>query len=277
MKEEWKIIDGTNGRYEVSNTGKVRNLDYRNKGKIKEISQRKTESGRMLVTLFIDGNRKDFLVHRLVATAFIPNPDNLPEVNHGDGNPQNNYVNNLEWCDRIYNMQHAYRTGLMENAKKAAKITVRKLVEKSKEKMIPITAINMETAAFQKFDGINQAAIKLGIDCSYIVTVLKGKMHTTKGYTFVKGHEVDGAKASEIVNCVKDDISKGFNKQTQSIIEQRGKSIIAIDKDGNETLYSTIIEASRKTDVARSSIRKVAKGTQKRAKGYIFKYAEERG
>lgn len=59
-----------------------------------------------------DGKRKHMRVHRLVAMAFIPNPHNLPQVNHKDGNKLNNRVDNLEWCDQYHNMQHAYKTGL---------------------------------------------------------------------------------------------------------------------------------------------------------------------
>lgn len=249
-------------------------MNYRNTGEIKEICQRSNREGRMLVTMYLQGKRKDFTVHRLVAKTFIPNPDNLPQINHIDGNPKNNNVNNLEWCDAFYNMQHAYRTGLMENARKAAKVTVRKLVEMSKEQMIPVTAINMETAEYQKYDGINQAAINMGISCGSLVSQLKGKYHTVHGYTFVYGHDVDDKKAVEIIEKVKKDIADGFNKQTKSIIEQRGKSVIATDSEGNETYYETIIEASRSTGVARASIRRVAEGKQEKSKGYTFIYSD---
>lgn len=272
--EIWKPIEGTDGRYEVSNTGKVRNLDYHNKGEVKEIAQRISNNGRVLVTMFIRGKRGDYSVHRLVGKAFIPNPDNLPQINHIDGNPKNNNVENLEWCDAFYNMQHAYRTGLMENARKAAKITVRHLVEKSKEKMIPITVIDMNTAKYHKFDGINQAAIHLGLNCPDIVQVLSGRYHSTRGYAIVRGHEVDESNVIAIIEKVKSEIEEGYNKQTRSIIAQRGKSVISIDSNGNRQWHETIIEASRVTGVARVSIRRVADGIQEKSKGYRFEYAQ---
>lgn len=65
------------------------------------------------VVVSVDNKRKSILVHRLVALAFIPNPDNLPCVNHKDGNKHNNNVSNLEWCTRSHNTQHALINGLL--------------------------------------------------------------------------------------------------------------------------------------------------------------------
>lgn len=80
-------------------------------GKI--ISQHTQPKGYKVVKLVDDnGKRKMWLVHRLVAEAFIPNPENKPQVNHKDGNKQNNHVSNLEWCDQSYNMIHAFTNGL---------------------------------------------------------------------------------------------------------------------------------------------------------------------
>lgn len=65
------------------------------------------------VTLNLEGTRKNYRVHRLVAEKFIPNPNNLPQVNHKDGDKRNNKADNLEWCDSSYNVQHAIRQGLI--------------------------------------------------------------------------------------------------------------------------------------------------------------------
>ena len=111
--EEWKSIPGYEGLYEVSSYGRVRSLDRydrRNcfrKGRI--LKQNNDGRGYMSIELCLNSKIKRYLVHRLVAQAFIPNPDNLPEVNHKDENPENNSVTNIEWCNRSYNINYGTR------------------------------------------------------------------------------------------------------------------------------------------------------------------------
>lgn len=113
MNEIWKDIQGYEGLYQVSNLGRVRSLnkyDRRGRfkeGKIKLISD--NGNGYCVVNLKVDGEQKSRSVHRLVAQAFIPNPNNLPEINHIDGNKKNNTISNLEWCDRSDNLRHAIK------------------------------------------------------------------------------------------------------------------------------------------------------------------------
>ena len=85
---------------------------------------------RYATILLTDNNKKQVTcqIHRLIATAFIPNPDNLPQVNHIDGNKLNNDILNLEWCDRSYNAKHAYSIGLAES-RKGSKVGTSKLNE----------------------------------------------------------------------------------------------------------------------------------------------------
>jgi len=81
------------------------------------MKQAKNKKGYPIVYLRKNGKSHVLTVHRLVATAFIPNPDNKPQVNHIDGNKTNNYVDNLEWCTNSENMDHAIRMGLFENSR----------------------------------------------------------------------------------------------------------------------------------------------------------------
>lgn len=112
-KEIWKDIEGYEGLYQVSNLGRVKSK--LRKGRIlKPINTKKYYS----VILCKNSTTKEIYVHRLVAYAFIPNPQNKPFINHIDGNKQNNYVENLEWCTQSENCRHAYKIGLNKGRSK---------------------------------------------------------------------------------------------------------------------------------------------------------------
>jgi hypothetical protein len=126
MNEKWLPIADTCGRYEVSNLGRVRSLDMlvntntnrrwagfrRVKGRI--LVGTDWGTGYLYVQLCVGGTKRVINIHRLVAIAFIPNPDLLPEVNHKDFNKTNNVVTNLEWCTHRKNMLHAWNGGKMK-------------------------------------------------------------------------------------------------------------------------------------------------------------------
>lgn len=101
----------------ISNLGNVRSRYSRYGSRIDTnyhlLKPYKTKKGYLSVS--IKEHKTNRVVHRLVANAFIPNPNNLPQVNHIDGNKTNNRVDNLEWCDNQYNIKHAIRIGLFEN------------------------------------------------------------------------------------------------------------------------------------------------------------------
>lgn len=111
MEEIWKDIPNYEGLYQVSNLGRIRNAKTK---KIK--NQRNTYKKYLQVDLF-NKNQKTYRVHRLVAETFIPNPNNLPQVNHKDGNKQNNRVDNLEWITNYDNIQHAVKNGFFKRNK----------------------------------------------------------------------------------------------------------------------------------------------------------------
>ena len=104
-QEIWKPIKGFENRYEISSKGRVKSLNWRNHGIERIITQKEHNRGYLQVEL-TDGIKSHmFLVHRLVASAFIANPDKLPLVNHKDENKKNNDVSNLEWCTQSDNMK----------------------------------------------------------------------------------------------------------------------------------------------------------------------------
>ena len=111
--ETWKSVKGYEGLYEVSNLGNVRSLRYNNTNKISPLKVYIEKAGYARVSLSKNGKSKNKRIHRLVAEAFIPNMNSLPQVNHIDGNKLNNNVKNLEWCSASRNQKHKYEMGLM--------------------------------------------------------------------------------------------------------------------------------------------------------------------
>ena len=122
-KEMWKAVKGYEGLYEVSDNGEIRSLDHEvlNNGTsvlVKGVLKRTRmkDNGYMIVDLWKDGKGKTHHVHRLVAQAFIDNPENKQTVNHIDGNKKNNNVNNLEWLTPSEQNLHFYEHGLKSKA-----------------------------------------------------------------------------------------------------------------------------------------------------------------
>ena len=120
---EWKEIKGYEGYYEVSTKGKIRSVNRIIKKGDVFISRKSQEMKTFLtrgyerVSLNKEGIRRKFLVHRLVAETFIPNPDNKKEVNHKDGDKSNNSIDNLEWVTKLENMRHAENNKLIKRNK----------------------------------------------------------------------------------------------------------------------------------------------------------------
>ena len=117
MLEVWKDIPNYEGLYQISNLGNVKSLCFgarniRKSNIVKLLHQSPNNLGYHKVQLYKDGKSKMFYVHRLVALSFIPNPDNKPQINHKDGNKDNNTVDNLEWATSKENLNHAITSGL---------------------------------------------------------------------------------------------------------------------------------------------------------------------
>ena len=135
MKEIWEDIKAYKGKYQISSLGRVKMLDYvasdgrKIKGRIRKLQ--KNNSGYIIVNII----GKTYLVHRLVAEAFIPNPNNYPQINHKDENKQNNRIDNLEWCTNKYNNNYGtkpYKMGLIHKGKKISEKQKQLLSEKMK-------------------------------------------------------------------------------------------------------------------------------------------------
>lgn len=105
MENTWATIS-SHPKYQVSRDGRVRSTKYRGQDEVRELSLLNGKTGYRFVIL----DRKTCYVHRLVAEAFLPNPDNFPQINHKDENKANNSVENLEWCSAKYNVNYGSRS-----------------------------------------------------------------------------------------------------------------------------------------------------------------------
>lgn len=158
MEEIWIVYKDV---YSISNYGNVKN------NKTQKILKGTLTKGYKMVHLTINGKTKKIAVHRLVAKLFIPNPKNLPQVNHIDGIKHNSHMNNLEWCTSKENMEHAVKTGLINEITQGGKSVIQKTAD---GKVINI--FNSISGAARAVDGANE----------HICAVCKGKRKTAYGY-----------------------------------------------------------------------------------------------
>lgn len=165
--EVWKIIDEFPS-YMVSNLGRVKSLDYNGTKKEKILKPIKQKKGYLKIGLYKNKKYYSRQIHRLVAITFIPNPNNEPQVNHIDGNKENNTVYNLEWCNNQYNQTHAINNGL-----RAFK---------------PVIQYSKDGVFIRKWIRATEASKTLCIDVSHIGQACKGKRKTAGGFKW--GYEV---------------------------------------------------------------------------------------
>lgn len=149
--ESWRIIEGTT--YRISNLGRIQN----SKGKI--LSPYKNKFGYLNIDLFVNGKKWKCKVHRLVATAFIPNPDSLPMVNHKDEDKANNNITNLEWCDNSYNLSYGSRAEKMFKSRKERN---RKTAQKQ------VMQLDLQNNIIADYNSISEASRFTGISCGAI-------------------------------------------------------------------------------------------------------------
>lgn len=166
-------IPGYEGLYAITSCGKV--WSYKKK---KFFSPSHDKDGYPRVNLIKDKQIKTFFIHRLVAIAYLPNPNNLPLINHKDEIKTHDWVNNLEWCTNWYNVNYSNNREValaMGPAYEEKKIKTGR-----KNNCRPIRCI--ETG--QVFESGADCARKMGLDPSHIAKVCKGKLNTTGGYHF---------------------------------------------------------------------------------------------
>ena len=169
MEEIWKDIEGFEGLYKISSLGRIYSVERTDKygrkfgGCIRK--PQKINSGYYIVVLCKNSIHKGFLLHRLVAKHFIPNPNNYPVVNHKDCDTNNNRSNNLEWCTQSYNV-------LYNDAHKRA----------SKKRYKPILQYTLDGDFIKEWPSISEAAQYFNKNTSKFVCCCKGKRKSAYGF-----------------------------------------------------------------------------------------------
>jgi hypothetical protein len=178
INEVWKSVPGYETLYVVSSLGRVKSLSK--KGAYRELVMRpKLEGGYFRLMLCKQSKRRSFRIHRLVAMAFLPNPGNLPQVNHIDGVKTNNNVNNLEWCTASYNISHAFRTGLNQISETQKRLIGINTSKRQKKRIVVIDIIEHKSTLYSS---VNEAGFALSCVPSAISTCLKRNSLLRKRY-----------------------------------------------------------------------------------------------
>lgn len=248
MTEEiWKDVVGYEGLYKVSNLGNVySNYVHRN------LKQGNYKDGYKFVILNRNGRSKYMSVHRLVATAFIPNPDDLPEVNHKDETPYHNNVENLEWCDYSYNATYNdvhLKRGLQLG--------------------MPVYAYDRSGNLVYTFPSTREAERKLNMGGSNITMCCKNIGRTCYGFVWSK----DKLSKEEVLKrfALNDKMNKPLHERAK---EKLSKKVNQYDLDGNFIQsFPSAQEAGRQLKFSASLVSGVCRGDHKYTHGYVFKYA----
>lgn len=168
--EEWRNIDEYEGLYQVSNCGRVKSTQYYHGTYERIMKLNKRNDGYIGVQLWKNGKCKSYLVHRLVAQAFLNNPYNLTEVNHKDEDKSNNNVNNIEWCNRVYNNNY----GTVKQ-RIAYKMTNGKLSK-------TVYQYTLDGEFIAEYPSTHEVERQTGFNNAYIGKCCLGKFKTAYGY-----------------------------------------------------------------------------------------------
>lgn len=252
FKEEWKPVVGYEGKYEVSNLGNVDSLNYHKTCVRKRIVLSESDNGYLRAALAKEGKTKHKLVHRIVARAFIPNPNNFPYINHKDENKKNNCVENLEWCDQKYNIN--YGTGLKRRAESQSQ---------------PVIQMSIDGVFIERFNSMSEAANKVGTDSYSISLVCKGVHKTSKGYRWRfeddEKHEKSLQQRKELEKQAVEN-RKNYHKRRKITVLQFTEEGLFIAQ------HDSCADASKHTGFDKNMIRQVCLGQRESLHGYIFKY-----
>ena len=265
MKEEWRDIEGYEGYYQVSNFGRVKSLDriqtqkrgnkyYNRKYKSQIIKSYLTHKGYCAIGVTKNNKHKNFAVHRLVAKAFIPNPKNKPQVNHIDGNKENNRVDNLEWNTGSENLKHAYKNKLKLCTKKhreTAKYQCKKNFNKK------VLQYNLNGNFIKEWNSITDASNFYNISISSITQCCQGILKSS--YKYIWKYKTTDFPL----------IIPNYTKQYKCIpVLQYTLQNVFVKE------YKSLTDASQKTNINAPHISECIRKKRKTAGGYIWKSKE---
>lgn len=208
------------------------------------LKQYLNKNGYMRVQFRLNGKTINLLVHRIVATCFIPNPNNYPQVNHIDCDRTNNRVDNLEWCTSQYNIAYCFKMGHWVNNNPGH----------------PVYAVDLKTGKVLRFESQMEAARQLGVSVGDLNNVIKGLYIQTGGYWFT---EDESKITEEKINEIKNNMHF-FG------------GVIAVDLETFTVLrFDSQAEAERQLGVNHGHINEVIKGKRNKAGNHWFCYADE--
>lgn len=254
IKEIWKPIDETNGEYEVSNKGNIKSLDryVNSNGDNKRFGKGK------ILKFTIVNYYKTFIVkgiaysvHKIVALYFIPNPNNLPQINHIDGNKANNDISNLEWCTAGENIKHALSTGLRKSGYGHTQ---------SKE----VIQFSLKGLVIAKFGSIGEAGRKTLLCTTGIYDNCVNNIYSSNGYFWKYTTDTS-------LIWIDTNIIEIPNKS----IHKLSKSIVQLDKSNNIIKeFDSITLASKELKLSTGNISNVCNPNKvnKTCGGFKFKY-----
>lgn len=186
--EKWKEIPGYDGKYEVSTYGNVRCVNYRRSGKSQLMKLQLSKHNYFMITLRQEGKNVNRAVHRLVALTWIPNPNNLPEIDHINSDPSDNRIENLRWCTKQENHQNPATIAKRKLIKPKSKPYSKNPITEQRRRQIslalskPVVQMNLLRKVIREFESITQAGKETNAHPSAINKCCRGKAKSAGGY-----------------------------------------------------------------------------------------------